>query len=513
MDSVETANIEKFIGRYSIGRDDGQGSSHFIRIKIPGGILTSDQFRGIASLALKYSRGMVEITDRQDIQLHWIKAEDSLEIFSSMEEMGFTTDMCGQGFIGARYGDVRNIICCPASGIERDELFNCYPIAKDLTKFFTGNAAFMDLPRKFKISMSGCGADCVRSWINDLAFVAVKNSYGEIGFTILVGGSIGASLPGPRLARSTGVFIRPEEAFKVAVAAVEIHRDYGNRESKAKARFKWLIESWGIEKFLSLLESKVGGKLDRYDGKIFSRQTDHEGLNPQNIEGYYYVNIPILGGRLTTPLMVKIADLADEYGSGEIRLTPTQNIIIPSIHERNKDSLLKVLIEMGFPINSSRVRWLSVGCSSDFCGKTSNPHASHAKDIVKDIVEYLEKHFGAETLNSIKLRINASGCPNDCGASLIADIGLIGKQIRGGDRIRQVYDVYAGGSLGNNPSLGTLIIEKAPPEKLRFMSASFIANYLVKRKNNEGISEFCRRYTKDELRDFFMNFRGESAIE
>ena len=510
MTLIEAADIEKFMGLYSIGRDDGQGSLHFIRIKIPGGILTSNQFRGIASLASKYSRGIAEITDRQDMQLHWIRAEDSLDIFSSMKEMGFTTDMCGQGFTGARYGDVRNIICCPASGIERDELFNCYPIVKDLTKFFTGNATFLDLPRKFKISMSGCGADCTRSWINDLAFIAVKNRYGEIGFTILVGGSVGASLPGPRLAKPTGVFIRPEEAFKVAVAVVEIHRDYSNRESKAKARFKWLIESLGMEKFLSILESKAGVELERYDGRIFSKQTDHEGFKPQNTEGYYYVNIPILGGRLTAPLMVKIADLADKYGSGELRLTPTQNIIIPNIRERDKDSLLKVLTEMGFPMSSSRVRWLSVGCSSDFCGKTLNPHA---KDIIKDIVEYLEKHFGVETLNSIKLRVNASGCPNDCGASLVADIGLIGKRIKEEDRVKQVYDVYAGGSLGNNSSLGTLIIENAPSEKLKFMIASFLANYLKKRRNNEDISEFCKKYTKDELKDFFMNFRGELTIE
>jgi sulfite reductase beta subunit-like hemoprotein len=165
---------------------------------------------------------------------------------------------------------------------------------------------------------------------------------------------------------------------------------------------------------------------------------------------------------------------------------------------------------MGFLMNSSRSRWLSVGCSSDFCGKTLNPHA---KDIIKDIVEHLEKHFGVETLNSIKLRINASGCPNDCGASLVADIGLIGKQIREEDRVRQVYDVYAGGSLGNNSSLGTLIIEKASPEKLKFMIASFLTNYLKKRKDNEDISEFCKRCTKDELRDFFINFRGELTIE
>ena len=328
-------NVEKFIGRYSIGRDDGEGSLHFVRIKIPGGILTSEQFREIARLALKYSRGVAEITDREDIQLHWIRAEDSIEIFSKMDEMGLTTDMCGQGFPGARYGDVRNIICCPVSGIERDEIYNCYPIARELTRFFTGNPEYLDLPRKFKIAMTGCGADCVRAEINDLAFVAVKNS-GIVGFTILVGGSIGASLPGPRLAKPTGVFIRPESAFKVAVAAVEIFRDYGNRESKAKARFKWLIEEWGLEKFLSILESKINVGLEKYDGSIFVRETDHEGIQPQNNNGYFYVNIPILGGRLTSYIMCKIAELADKYGSGEIRLTPTQNIIIPMFPKRIK---------------------------------------------------------------------------------------------------------------------------------------------------------------------------------
>ena len=498
---ISTADIERFVGRYSIGRDGGQGSQHFIRVKVPCGILTSNQFRVIAELASKYGRGVAEITDRQDIQLHWIRAEDSLEIFSVMDELGFTTDMCGQGFVGARYGDVRNIICCPVSGIERDEIFNCYPIAMSLTEFFTGNPDFLDLPRKFKISMSGCGADCTRAEINDLAFVAVKNNDGKVGFTILVGGSLGASSPGPRLAKPTGIFIEPEEAFKVAIATVEIHRDYGNRESKTKARFKWLVENWGIEKFLSLLESKTDVRFEKYEGPIFRRQTDHEGVQPQSNEGYYYVNIPILGGRLTSTIMVKIADLADEYGGGELRLTPTQNIIISHVHEKNRSLLLKTLGEMGFPMSSSKARWLSVGCASDFCGKTLN---LHAKDVIGDVVGYLEERFGIEALSDVMLRINASGCPNDCGASLVADIGLIGRQIRRGDKIEQVYDVYVGGNTGNSPSLGVLIEEKVPAEELKFRVASFIANYLEKRSIGEEISEFCRRHRREELKAFFQ---------
>lgn len=506
---ASTEDIERFIGRYSIGRDDGEASLHFIRIKVPGGILTSEQFRGIATLASKYSEGIAEITDREDVQLHWIRAEDSLEIFSIMDKMGFTTDMCGQGFPGAKHGDVRNIICCPVSGIEKDEIYNCYPIARELTRFFTGNPEYLDLPRKFKIAMTGCGADCVRAEINDLAFIAVKNN-GEIGFTVLVGGSVGASLPGPRLAKPTGIFIRPENIFNVAVAVVEIFRDYGNRESKAKARFKWLIEEWGLEKFLSILESKINAKFEKYEGPIFVRETDHEGIQPQSNDGYCYVNVPILGGRLTSPIMYKIADLADKYGSGEIRLTPTQNIIIPNVSGENRNLLLKALIELGFQMNSSMVRWLSIGCASDFCGKTLYPHA---KNIVKDVVDYLEECFGTEKLSGLRLRLNVSGCPNDCGAGLVADVGLVGKQVRGGDKIEQAYDIYVGGSLGNSPSLGKIIAERIPAERVKFVVASFIANYLELRKPNEGISEFCRRYEVKELKTLLLSNMVVEHIE
>lgn len=503
MSIFSISDIERFVGRYSIGRDSNPysttGSLHFLRIRVPGGILTSNQFRGIAALSSKYGKGVAEVTDRQDIQLHWIRAEDSLEIFSFMDEMGFTTDMCGQGFRGARYGDVRNIICCPASGIEKDEIFNPCPIVKRLTKFFSGNPDFLDLPRKFKISMSGCGSDCTRAVINDLAFVAVDNG-NETGFTILVGGSVGASLPGPRLAKPVKIFIRPNDVFEVAVATVKIHRDYSNRESKAKARFKWLIETWGIERFVSILEEEVGRKFEKYDGPIFKRQTDHEEVQPQKIEGQYYVNIPLLEGRLTSSLMNQIADLADKYGNEELRFTPTQKIIVPNIGEENKETVLKILRKMGFPMDRSKTRWLSVGCPSDFCGKATD---ICAKETVKNIVEYLEEYFGIEILKDLRLRVNVSGCPNDCSASLISDIGLIGRQIRVDRGLKQAYDIYLGGSVGEKPLLGRLVEERVQADELRLRIASFIVSYLKYRKPDEGISDFCRRHSNEELKAFF----------
>ena len=167
MAELPVDDIMRFIGRYSIGRDSNPlettGSLHFLRVKVPGGFMTSDQLRGVADIAEKYGRGQGEITDRQDIQLHWINAEDTLEIFPAMEKLGFTTDMCGQGFAGPEYGDVRNVVCCPASGIERDELIDVRPLLGRLSDYFIGNQEFQNMPRKFKVSISACQSDCTRA--------------------------------------------------------------------------------------------------------------------------------------------------------------------------------------------------------------------------------------------------------------------------------------------------------------------------------------------------------------
>jgi sulfite reductase beta subunit-like hemoprotein len=503
---IDVDDVNRFMGRYSLGRDsnplNSTDSPHFLRIKVPGGFLDSKQLRRIADLTKTYSRGQAEITNRQDLQLHWIDAKDALEIFSVMDELGFTTDMCGQGFSGARYGDARNIVCCPVSGIEKDELLNGTSLLKELSDFFIGNPDFQDMPRKFKFSISGCGSDCTRAITNDLSFVGVKKD-SDVGFTLLVGGSMGASLPGPRLATPTGVFVQTEDAFNVAVATIEIHRDYGSRESKAKARFKWLLHNWGLKKFLSILEEKVGKHLEPYDGPIFLRNGEHEKLQPQNQEGYSYMNIPRIGGFLSSDEMSSLADLAEEYGSGDLRLTPTQNIIIPNVKE--KDLLVKVLEEQEIPIYGSNLRWNSMGCASDFCGKTTT---IHAKEVYREVVDHLEKHFDNELLNEAGFRIYVSGCPNNCCANLIAEIGLAGKLTKEKGIMKQHYDILLGGGLGTKPTMGRTVEENVPIYKLKLKIESLLTIYFEKRKTSESLKEFCNRTTKEELR-LYLNSKGE----
>ena len=506
MSELPVDDITRFIGRYSIGRDANplttMGSLHFLRVKVPGGFMTSDQLRGVADIAEKYGRGLGEITNRQDIQLHWIDAKDTLEIFPKMKKLGFTTDMCGQGFAGPRYGDVRNIVCCPAAGIEQGEIIDVRSLLKRLSDFFIGNPDFQDMPKKFKTSISGCRSGCTRTVINDLALVAVEKE-GKAGFTLLVGGGVGSTLPGPRLARSLGVFVRPEEAFDVVLATSEIHRDYSSRESKAKARFKWLLETWGIEKFRKALEEKLGRPLEDYDGPIFQKEDGHMGVRPQKQDGYYYVNVPTLGGRLSSMDMVLFADLSDEFGDGDLRLTPRQNIIIANVKEKNV--LLKRLEEAGFPLKGSRMRWNSLGCTSDFCGKTVSPHC---KEILRETVDYLESHFDERLLNEARLRIHINGCPNNCCATEIAEIGLLGLLVREGEKTKQSYNISLGGEFGLKTAMGRLVEARVPAEKVPRKIEALLSNYLTKRKPSERLCEFCNRHTVEELKAY-LNIKGE----
>jgi sulfite reductase (ferredoxin) len=491
-------DITRFIGRYSIGRDsnplDTMGSLHFLRIKVPGGFITSGQLRGIAEIAEIYGKGQGEITDRQDIQLHWINADDSLDIFSRMEELGFATDMCGQGFSGPEYGDVRNIVCCPASGVDETELLDGRSLLKKLSEYFIGNNSFHNMPRKFKASITGCGSDCTRAVINDLALAAVEKE-GEAGYALLTGGSVGPSLPGPRLAKPLGIFIHPEDAFDLMVAVVEIHRDHGSRENKAKARFKWLFDAWGKEKFTKALEAKMGRSLDQYDGPVFDREDSHFGVQPQRQGGLFYVNVPTLGGRVQSREMRLFADLSDMFGNGDIRLTPRQNIILANISD--KDALLGRLTEAGVTLKGSYLRYSSVGCASDFCGKTVTPHC---KETLWQSVNHLEDRFEEGLLNEARLTLHVCGCPNNCCAKEIATVGLSGALTKAGDGTKQVYDIFLGGEFGIKTSTGRGVELRVPAEIIPDKIEHLLTSYAAMRKPSENLAHFCNRLSIEELK-------------
>lgn len=468
--TLNLGEISKFMWRYSLGRDSGMESLHFLRIKIPAGRIKVEELFEIAEISKEYGRGYAEITDRQDIQLHWIDSNRALEIFEKLYRLGYTTDLCGQAFSSACHGDVRNIAVCPLSGKIND--FDVAEHAIKLTEFFSGNPDFIDLPKKFKIAFTACGTDCVRAGINDLGMIGVERD-GERGFTPLIGGGIGATYPGPSLGKHMPVFVPEERVFEFVKAVVEIHRDYSSRESKAKARFKHLVASWGVEKIRETVEDKIG-ELEDFEGLPPLKFSAHKSSGKQ-INGLHYLTLPLIGGILDAEKLEKIAELSEKYGSGEIRLTTTQNVIFVDVEDLNA---LKSELERHFKIYDGDAFYNSIGCASNFCGKTKDVHA---KDMLRRLLE-VAGELGVEN----EVLIYVSGCHNACGCHHVAPFGLAGKLIRRDGEIIQGYDFYIGGDIAKL-KMGKLYRESLTSDEVVEVFREIVMRY---KSSGKSLKEF-----------------------
>ncbi len=473
-----------------LGHDKCEGSSYFLRIKIPNGRLTAEQFKAIARLAETHGKGYAEVTDRQNIQLHWIESQDAQEIFSKLDKIGFSTDHGGQGVPTAKCGDVRAVVSCPVASVDRTELIDTWPIVKQIDSFFNGNRDFLDMPRKLKIAISACSLNCGNPEIQDLAFVAVRNS-DKVGFAVLVGGTVATA---PQLARQLGVLVKPEEVLDVAMGIAEIFRDYGSREIKAKARFRWLVDAWGTEKLRKTLEEKLGRTFETYTlESLPTCKGEHIGVQTQKQEGYCFINIPIVSGVLSSEKMLKIAQIAEEFGSAELRLTPFQNIILPNIPNESVNLALERVAETGFPVADTCFQWTTIACAGNFCGKT----LGHPKNHAKEMVAYLNERFGG-SLKGTNVSVGFSGCPNGCARHLIADIGLQGTAVNYEGKRLPGYNIYIRENTGLVPSLGKIVQQGVSAEQVKFALANLIDAYL-KNETNVGFNEFCSSKTLTEL--------------
>jgi sulfite reductase beta subunit-like hemoprotein len=489
-DKIRMNDLEKFVDRYSLGFERGEDSRHFLRAKIPGGKLSTEQFRGLAKMAEDHSRGYAEITDRQDIQLHWLNGEDADSIFASLEQIGFSTDKCGQAYPGARYGDVRNVVGCPASGVDCNEVFDASPIVEDVTNFFTGNRDFMDLPRKFKMSISGCYINCTAPEIQDLSFVAVKKQ-GRNGFSLLIGGGVGV---GARLAEPMGVFVEPQDVLEVAKSFVKVFSTHGQRDDKAKARFKWLVKNWGIEKMRLIVEKEMGKQLEGFEKQPHFNSSEHIGINQQKQNGYSYITVPILGGMLSTPLMLKLADIAERHGWPELRLTTSQNIILVGIQSNKVANVEEELKEVGFNIHAPPLTWKTIACAGNFCGKSPENVKTRASDIVKYLIDRFQ---GA--IQDLCIGISVSGCPNGCARHLIADIGLQSIFMKKDEQVIPAYNLYLGGGFGKRPTLAKIVKHGIKAEHIKNIIGRVITIYSDRREDRENFQKFISRHTTEEL--------------
>jgi sulfite reductase (ferredoxin) len=416
-----------------------------MRIRIDGGQLDNDQLRVIAYISRRYARGTADVTDRQNIQLHWIEIENVPEIWDALESVGLsTTEACGD--------TPRVILGCPLAGIDADEVIDGAPEIAAIAENYIGDPAFSNLPRKYKTSISGCSAQCAVHEINDVAFVGVNpdaGGDGEAGYDLWVGGGLSTN---PMIGKRLGAFVRPDQVPEVWAGVTALFRDYGYRRLRHRARMKFLVADWGPERFREVLEKEyLGYALPDGPAPTPPRDgvRDHVGVHKQR-DGRYYVGFAPTVGRLSADALDVIADLADRYGSGRVRTTTEQKMVILDVPPERTDELVAELAEAGLPAEPSAFRRHTMACTGiEFCKLAIVETKQRAADLIAELERRLPGF-------DLPVTINVNGCPNSCARIQTADIGLKGSLVTGpGGQQVEGFQIHLGGSLGGGDGSGS----------------------------------------------------------
>lgn len=421
-----------------------------LRVRIPNGIATAEQIRTIGDLANEFGRGELDLTTRQQIQLRWFRIEHVPEIFKRLAAVGLEVRQTGMD-------NIRNVMGCPLAGITTHELLDASGVAKDYTARFVGNKAFSNLPRKFNVAITGCLDNCVLLETQDIALSpAVRNIDGEAvaGFNVAVGGKQGSG--GYTAARSLDVWVTKEEAAEVCAEITLIFRDHGPRESRSRARMAFLVEEWGTARIREELESRLGRQLARAgrDARN-SYHADHLGVAPQKERGLYSVGLAVPVGRWKADQAIATAHLAERYGTGEIRLTPGQNVMLTYVPNHRLPSLLaEPLLRETRADPSPSIRGTVSCIGMGLCDLALTDTKGDALRVARRLEQTIP--LGRS------IAINWSGCPAACGSHHTTDIGLQGGKARVGGKVIEVYQVYAGGRQGPAARPAVPVISAVP---------------------------------------------------
>jgi sulfite reductase (ferredoxin) len=462
-----------------------------LRIRIDGGQLDHRQLTTIADISRRYARGTADVTDRQNIQLHWIEIESVPAIWDALESVGLsTTEACGD--------TPRVILGCPLAGLDSDEIIDATPEIAAIGEQYIGDSAFSNLPRKFKSSISGCAAQCAIHEINDIAFVGVLNEAGEAGYDLWVGGGLSTN---PMIGRRLGAFVRPGQVPEVWAGVAGLFRDYGYRRLRHRARIKFLVADWGPEKFREVLEKEyLGYALPDGPAPAAPRHgiRDHVGVHKQR-DGNYYVGFAPTVGRLSADMLDVIAGLADRYGSGRVRTTTEQKMVILDVPQDRTDDLVKELDQAGLPAQPSAFRRHTMACTGiEFCKLAIVETKVRAADLITELERRLP---GFET----PVTINVNGCPNSCARIQTADIGLKGSLVTGPDGTQvEGFQVHLGGSLNGGDGSGSgfgrkLRGLKTTAEELPDYVERVLRRFEAAREPGESFAAWTVRATEEEL--------------
>jgi sulfite reductase (ferredoxin) len=468
---------------------EGLASEWFMmRIGIPNGIVSASQLRTIGGIARRFGRNLADITVRQNIQLHWLTIESLPEVVEALDAIGLSPK-------GACGDVVRNVTGCPLAGVAADEWIDASGIAQDIAKLLTANAEFYNLPRKFKISATGCPSWCTYPEINDVGLTPARRD-GEAGYSLRVGGGLSNE---PHLAVRLDAFVRPGEAVEVVRAVTEIFRDQqGLRESRDHARLKYLFmrEGWTAESFLDELNRRLGFRLAPGVSEQVPEDIlrDHTGIHPQRQPGLCYVGASVLRGRITGEQLKATAELAEQFGSGALRATVSQNLVIIDVPKAKAGELARELGQIGLHVEGSAFWRGAIACTgTEFCKLA----IAETKGFTRWLVDELEERLPQFDQ---QLKLHVAGCPNGCGQHWIADIGLEGKKIKHEGKLTDAFYFCLGGAVGDQAGVARPVGYRCAAPLVPEAIERLLRNYLAGRGPAENLRAWFARHSNDELR-------------
>lgn len=467
-----------------------------LRLRVPAGELTHAQLRGLAEIAEEWGGGYAHITTRANIQIREIQPRNMVKVLTKLQEIGLTSR-------GAGVDNVRNITASPTAGIDSAELIDTRPMAKGLHYYILNNRDLYGLPRKFNVAFDGGGAIGNVAATNDIGFIAVRVGAGKsiepgIYFRVQLAGITGHE----QFAQDAGVIIRPSDCVAVGAAIIRIFNEHGDRTNRKKARLKYLIDKWGMGKFLTELEKKLAIPL------VHLPLSDclpshppiphgHIGVYKQSQLNRNYIGTVVPVGMMKAHQMRRLAGLAQNYGSGAIRLTVWQNLIIPDVSDGFVETVKKQLVKMGFQYEATSIAGGLVACTGNTGCKWSS---TNTKGQGVELAHYLEKKVKLDQ----PINIHLTGCPNSCAQHYIGDIGLLGAKVSQSGNQVEGYHVLLGGQCVGGNVLGREVFHGIPFAELPSLLEKVLQTYMERRKDrHETFVQFTGRHSVKELQELF----------
>ncbi len=494
----------KWVGMYPQRQG---GDAFMMRIKVPGGIMTAAQVREVGVAADAFAEGpddspvfgnrYADLTTRQDIQLHWIRIADVPRIWQRFWEVGLTTvQACGDS--------ARNVCSCPVSGIDADEVVAAFPVAQAISAYFTGNREYANLPRKFKIAVTGCTEDCARVEINDIGLWPAERSDGTVGFNVLVGGGLS---DGERMASDIDLFIAPDQAVELSRGVAQLFGELGNRENRGLARMRYLAQELGPEGFRAALDERTNFSFEPAGRELTTRfRGDHVGVHPQKQAGLVYVGCSVPVGRMHGIELIELARLAETYGDGDVRIGTDQNFVLSGVPEERLDDLLaEQLLQTYSPFPGPFERGVVACTGSEFCRfavvETKERAVKWARALDAQLSDGDQRDAGV-------IRMHFSGCSASCAQPQIADIGFRGDIAHVAEHIEEAVDIGLGGSLGPDAAFIDWLTGAMPVDQVPDALVRIVGRYRDEHRPGEAFYQWARRSSPEDLR---LTLRG--AVE